>query len=158
MKKGWKIFSIFLVIISVSIGITAGILINNFKQIEFEINNITVDGIHQNEFSWDIDLRINVSIVSPAMSFSGEGGTFSVKAGGVFIGNGEIGRFQASSVSNDLMIYFNGTVGLALAVNLIEYLLGADLVIKITIENVKIIGMVIPLNYILIKTVNIDEF
>jgi len=157
MKKGWKIFSVFLVIISVSIGITAGVLISNLKQIDFELHNIIVDDIHQREFSVDLDMRINVSIISPAMSFSGEGGTFSVRAGGIHIGNGEIGRFQASSESNELMIYFNGTVGIALAIPLIQYLLGVDLVIEITIKTVTIIGISLPLNYVLIKTLNIND-
>ena len=157
MKKGWKIFSLFIVIISVSIGITAGVLISNLRNIEFEIQSIIVDDINQHDISVDLDMRVNVSIISPTMSFSGDGGTFSVKAGGIHIGNGEIGRFQASSESNELMIYFNGTIGIALAIPLIEYLLGADLVIEITIKTIKIFGISLPLNVILIKTLNIND-
>lgn len=157
MKKGWKIFSIFFIIISVSIGITAGILISNFKQIEFEMHNITVDGIHQNDFSVGIDMRINVSIISPAMSFSADGGTFSVKAGGILIGNGEIGRFQASSEINEFIISFNGTVGIDLAIPLIQYLFGSDLEIEITIETITIFGISLPLNFVWTRSLNIND-
>ncbi len=157
MKKGWKIFSIFFIIISVSIGITAGILISNFRQIEFELHDIIVDDIQIRDISVDLNMRFNVSIISPAMSFSGEGGTFSVKAGGVHIGNGEIGRFQASSESNEFMMNFNATLGIALALPLILYLSGEDLVIEITIKTIIIFRISLPLNFVWSRSLNIND-
>jgi hypothetical protein len=162
MKKGWKIFSIFFIIISVSIGITAGILISNFRQIKFELHDIIVDDIQIRDISVDLNMRFNVSIISPAMSFSGEGGTFSVKVEGVHIGNGEIGSFQASPESNELIINFNATIGfnatIALAIPLIEYLIGSDLEIEITIKTIIIIvGISLPLNFVWTRSLNIND-
>lgn len=157
MKKGWKIFSIFFIIISVSIGITAGILISNFRQIKFELHDIIVDDIQIRDISVDLNMRFNVSIISPAMSFSGEGGTFSVKVGGVHIGNGEIGRFQASSESNEFMMNFNATLGIALAFPLKNYLFGSDLEIEITIKTIRIFGISLPLNFVWTRSLNIND-
>ncbi|MHA1729701.1 MAG: hypothetical protein ACTSWY_13370 [Promethearchaeota archaeon] len=154
MERKWKITA---VIVTVSFLIIAcifgGLLYFAIDQMQFGINGIEIDEIEQHGFSVDVDMRINASISSPILDISGDGGTFNVKIGDVDIGNGEFGSFKATFEESDIITNFNATIGIDLALPLLNYLLGNDLIITITILAIKINGISVPINYILTETI-----